>query len=195
MVDQISLDFEEQPVVFLEQYHYDDHGDRRWRMYTAIPGPTYSWPLVIVESGNQWSEGPTDYNTTFRGLVDSELERAPTGSLSVSRQRVGDTFEFSVAVTNETGTALSSANSATVHAIVFEDAPAGVARVTDRFVRAADYTSIASLDDGATDTFDLVVDLSGVTVDWGALHSVVIVDYRPGGATGPYDSVQAAFQP
>jgi len=195
VVDQIASDSENLTVVFLEYYYYDDLGDRRSRMFTAIPGPSYSFPLVIIGSGNQWSMGPTDYSTDYRALVETQLSREPSGLVSVSRQRVNDTFEFSVTVTNNTGVTLSAGNSATVHAIVFEDDPDGVARVTDRYVRQAEYEPISSLDDGATDTFNLVVDLSGMTVDWNALHSVVIVDYRPGGSSGPFDSIQSAFQP
>lgn len=127
--------------------------------------------------------------------MDTALTSPPQGSITVQRQRVGDTFEFDVVVTNNTGATFSSANSATVHAIVFEDSPDGVARVTERYVRQASYQSISSLGDGETDTLSLVVDLSGMAVNWDDLHSVVLVDYRPGGSSGPYTAMQAAFQP
>ena len=195
MVDQISSDYAHRPVVFLENYYYDAPGDRIWRVYYAIPGSSYSFPLIILDSGNLWSMGPTDYSADYRALVETALARPPEGSIRVQRQRVNDTFEFTIQVTNNTGVTLSTANHASVYAIVFEDSPDGISRVTDRYVREASYGSITSLADGASDTFDLVVDLTGMTVDWDALHSVVLVDYRPSGSTGPYDMIQAAFQP
>ncbi len=195
MVDHISSDYTQQPIVFLENYYYDSRGDRLSRVYYAIPGSSYAFPLIILDSGNLWSMGPTDYSTDYRALVETALARAPEGAITVQRQRVDDTFEFTIQVTNKTGVTLSTANRAKVHAIAFEDSPDGIARVTDRYVREASWDSIASLADGATDTFNLVVDLSGMTVDWNKLHSVVLVDYQPDGSSGPYDMIQAAFQP
>ncbi len=85
------------------------------------------------------------------------------------------------------GVTLSTSNSAAVHALVFEDDPAGVSRVTSRYLRGDDSVSIGTLADGASDSFNLTVDLTGVGVDWDQLHSVVLVDYRPGGFSGPWD--------
>lgn len=81
------------------------------------------------------------------------------------------------------------------HALVLEDDPTGVSRVTSRYLRGDDSVSIGSLADGASYSFNLTVDLTGVGADWNALHSVVLVNYRPGGSSGPWDMVQAAFQP
>jgi hypothetical protein len=196
VVDQISADYAHQPVVFLENYYLSPPGDRRSRFFAAVPSQdSYYFPWISVDSGHLWSLGPTDYSTDYRAMVDAELSRPPQGSISVERVRVGDTFEFTIEVTNATGVELSYSNQATVHAIVFEDAPDGLSRVTDRYVRGAAYGFIAWLADGATDSFDLVVDLTGIAVDWNDLHSVVLVDYRPGGSSGPYDMIQAAFQP
>jgi hypothetical protein len=195
VVDQISADYANQPVVFLEYYYYEAPGNRLNRFWAAVPPQDYYFPLISVDSGNQWSLGYVDFDTEYRAMVDAELSRPPQGSISVQRARVGDTFEFTIQVTNATGVELSYSNQATVHAIVFEDAPGSISRVTDRYVRGATYGSVASLADGATDSFELVVDLTGIAVDWNELHSVVLVDYRPGGSSGPYDMIQAAFQP
>ena len=153
------------------------------------------FPWIIVDSGNQWSLGYIDFSTDYRAMVDAELFRPLQGEITVERERFADTFEFTIEVTNNTGEPLSTSNWASVHAIVFEDAPDGIARVTDRYVRGAVHGAIVSLADGESDTFTLVVDLNGVAVDWQDLHSVVLVDCRPAGGSGPYDTIQAAFQP
>jgi hypothetical protein len=74
-----------------------------------------------------------------------------------------------------------------VHAIVYEETHVAD---TDRFVRAVVSTAITSLAPGDTATFTLEVSLPGA--NWSRLHSVVLADYRPAGATGPYDMLQAA---
>ena len=85
---------------------------------------------------------------------------------------------------------MSSANSATLHVIVYEEAHVGD---TDRWVRAATFRSISNLAPDETATFSVEVSPQGV-VDWDQVHSVVIADYRPGGATGAYDTLQAAHE-
>lgn len=183
-------------MVFLEYAYYAPPLDRQSRMYAAHGGGTVYFPPIIVDAGDQFTMG---YHPNFAGvygpMVDAALARPATGTLHVVRQRVGDTFEFSVEVVNRTGVTLSTANGAAVHALVFEDDPSGVSRVTGRYLRGDDAVSIASLTDGDSATFDLVVDLAGIGVNWDNLHSVVLVDYRPGGYSGPWDMVQASFQP
>lgn len=195
-VDALSEDYEHLPVVFLEYAYYAPPLDRQSRMYAAHGGGTIYFPPIIVDAGDQFTMGyHSNFGQVYGDMVDAALARPATGSVRVTRQRVGDTFEFSVEVVNDTGTTLSSSNSARVHALVFEDDPAGVSRVTSRYLRGDDSVAIGTLADGASDTFDLVVDLAGTGVDWNNLHSVVLVDYRPGGSSGPWDMVQAAFQP
>lgn len=49
----------------------------------------------------------------------------------------------------------------------------------------------AALQDGASGTYTLTTG-SIVDVDWRNLHGVALVDYRPGGSTGPFHALQAA---
>lgn len=184
------------PVVFLEYAYYDPPVDRQSRMYAAHGGGTIYFPPVIVDAGVQFTMGyHSNFGEVYGGMVDVAMARPPLGSLRVTRQRVNNTFEFTVEVVNHSGVTLSTSNSAAVHVLVFEDDPGDVSRVTSRYIRGDDSVAIASLADGDSDTFDLVIDLTGVAVDWNALHSVVLVDYRPGGSSGPWDMIQAAFQP
>ncbi len=144
----------------------------------------------MVDSGNQISNGYEDFYTKYKTMVDTSLARPPKAKITAQSQRVGDRFHFDIQVTNLSGVTLSSANSATVYAIVYEDD--AVDGLTKRYVRAVASTGISSLTNGATADFSLdTTDLSGV--NWDKLHSVVLVDYRPGG-TGAYDMLQAAFE-
>lgn len=147
-------------------------------------------PLVMVDSGHQISNGHVDYYNTYKAMVEDELVRLAQAEIEAQCQRIGDTLHFDIQLTNLSGVTLSgSSNSATVHAIVYEDAHVGV---TDRIVRAAVSTSIfPALAHGETMTFTLETELSGV--DWDKIHSVVLADYRPGGSSGAYDLLQAAF--
>ncbi len=193
-MDQLATDYAGKPVVFLEDDVDAPIGDARYpRWWAAFAGGTPTLPLVMVDSGNEISNGYLDFITVYGGMVDRSLLRLPQAGLTVNRTRVGDTFQFEVRVLNYSGVTLSmSANDATVHAIVYEDAHVGV---TDRIVRTAVSTAINTpLASGAAADFTLTTgDLSGVV--WANLHSVVLVDYRPGGTSGAFDTLQAELQP
>jgi len=147
--------------------------------------------MVMVDSGNQISDRSvsSDYYNTYKAMVDAALARPPKATIQAQSQRVGNKLRFDIQLTNLSGVTLSSGNSATVNAIVYEDAHVGV---TDRYVRAVVSTGISpDLANGATGTFTLeTAELSGV--DWDKIHSVVLADYRPGGSLGAYDMLQAA---
>lgn len=76
-----------------------------------------------------------------------------------------------------------------MHALVYEEARVGL---TGRFVHDAPSVAISpALADGETTTVSLVSSaLSGV--DWSKIHVVVLADCRPGGASGQFDTLQAA---
>lgn len=192
-----------EPVLFLEQYVHTIspvYPTRYYRWWTAYgSGDTVYYPMVMIDSGNQISSGPLDYATAYKSIIDSSLIRNPKGSITATSQRVGDHYHFEIQVTNSSGTPLSSANGATIHAIVYEtDATTvatGVNAATNTCVRAGINTPVSPLiADGETGSFSLdTPDLTGVE-NWANLHSLVIVDYRPNGASGPYDTLQAAFE-
>jgi hypothetical protein len=143
----------------------------------------------MADSGHQISNGSVSFYNVYKGMVDVELARAAQAYIAASCRRVGDRIQISGQMTNLSGGTLSSSgNGATIHAIVYEDAHVGV---TDRYVRAAPSTTIASaLANGGTITFTLeTTDLTGV--NWDKLHTVVLADYRPAGSSGPYDMLQA----
>jgi hypothetical protein len=144
----------------------------------------------MVDSGHQHTSGYEEFYTVYQSMVDAALVRSPEATIETVWWRDGDRVRFYARVTNLSDTVLStSANDATVHAIVYEDAHVGA---TDRYARAVTSTGITSgLAPAATADFSLVTaDLTGV--DWERLHFLVLVDYRPAGTSGAYDMLQAA---
>lgn len=192
VVDQLAEEYQDQPVVFLEQGTSPLFGDRVSRFWAAHGYGTAYLPLIIADSGHQFSEGyrSDTMAAEFRAMVDTELTRPPQAEITAVQTREGEHLTFRVTVKNTSGVTLSSSNGAAVHVIVYEDIHAGV---TNRYVRAAPYVSIQTpLADGETATFSLTTpDLSGV--NWDRLHAVALVDYRPGGSTGAYDMLQASM--
>lgn len=144
--------------------------------------------MVMVGSGYQISNGYVDFYTTYKNMIEAEKARPPKASVTAYYQRVGNHFEVTVNVTNQSGVPLSYTNAATVHVIVYEEAKVNI---TQRFVRAATYTPIGdTLENGASASYSLeTVDIS--PLNWDKVHVIALVDYRPL-ATGPYDTLQAA---
>jgi hypothetical protein len=189
-VDALALEYAGQPVVFIE-YDVDSQdaqvmarGQRWWDAYQA--GGSVYLPLVMVDSGNQFSNGVVN-SDVYRNMIDTSLARPPQVEISAYWERTGDAAGFTIQVTNLSDVTLSSANKATVWGIVYEDTH--VAN-TDHYVRAVASTAISSLAPAATATYDLqTADLTGV--DWSKLHYVALVDYRPDPSARPYDTLQA----
>jgi len=200
VVDQLANEYAAagQPVVFLEQNVDAPLGNRIGRWWAAHGPGSASLPLTMVDSGHQISNGylgnPGAYNT-YKAMVDAELIRPPQADLAADGRRVGNRMHFDVELTNLSGVALSTSNSATVHALVYEEhtpVDPNVDHITGRIVRAAVSTGVSpALAHGATAVFTLeTAELSNV-VDWGKVHTIVLVDYRPAGSSGAYDVLQA----
>ena len=194
MVEQLSQEYAGQPVLFLE-YDVDDPtlSARQWRWWNAFGGGSVILPMVMVDSGNQISNGPEDFDTRYRAMVDASQARDPRAEIVVSGRRSGDALHFDVQVTNRSGVTLGSGNGATFWAIVYEefDAP-GSGRLTNRFVRVVASMPVSpDLAPDATRAFTLDTPALG-GVNWGGLRAIVLVDYRPAGSSGAYDMLQAA---
>ena len=166
-------------------------GERISRFWAAYRGGSAVYlPLVIADSGHQVSNGSVSFATTYRRMVDNELGRPPLAEVEAYSRRVGNAVRVWARVTNTSSATLSFArNGAAVHALVWEDAMVGV---TSRMVRAASWRSVLTdLAPGEVATFTLET-LSLANVNWDKVHTLVAVDYRPGGATGAYDMLQAS---
>lgn len=178
-------------MAFIEYPVDDAPYSRNSRFWAAHGGGSVYLPEIIVDSGHRFTNGPEDYYNVYKGMVDAELTRPAAADIAGVWWRAGDTVKFTVQLTNLSGVLLSEArNGATVHAVVYEDAHVGA---TDRFARAAVSAPVSGdLAPGASADFVLATPaLSGV--NWDKLHFVVLADYRPAGASGAYDMLQAAF--
>jgi hypothetical protein len=188
VVDQLASDYAGQPVLFLEQDVDNPVGARygRWWAAHGYSG-SVTLPLVMVDSGQQISNGSEDFYGVYSAMVDTALARPPRAEITAYHERTGDTLTIYGALTNLSGEPLSwAANAATLHALIYEEAPIGA---TNRFVHAAPWSPIDTvLAPGAMMTFTLSATLSGV--NWENVHAVALADYRPGDAA--YDTLQAA---
>ena len=186
MVDQLAQEYAGQPVVFLE-YDVDNAPFSRYaRWWAAYGGSSATLPLVMVDSGNQFGGGYVDFHTVYGNMVATALARPAQVELHAYWWRTGDQVRFNVHVTNPGPDPIAGA---TAHAIVYEQTHV---RLTDRFVRAAVDIPMSELAPAATVTYTLTTpDLAGV--DWSRLRFLALVDQRPPGTTGAYDTLQAAF--
>ena len=190
VIDELAQEYAYRPVVFVEQNAWAPLGERQSRFYAACTASCYDTPQVMVSSGHQWASGEVDYRAEYSRMVEEELARPPQAEIEAHYVRVGQRIRADIRIKNLSGDILSPEKEATVHFIVYEDKHVGQ---TGRIVRAAPWMEITTdLMPGATMTFTLETpDLSGV--DWAKLHGVALVDYRPGGESGPYDMLQAVF--
>lgn len=178
-------------MVFLEQNVDAPVGDRISRWWTAYgAGGTVYLPLVMVDSGHEFSSSVVAWSRVYGSMVNDELARAPEAAIAAWALRQGDAVRVWATVTNLSGATLSAAaNQAAVHALIWENKKVGT---TSRIVRTAPFVPITDpLAPGSTAAFVLTSPaLAGV--DWTKLHTVVVVDYRPQGRLGAWDMLQAA---
>jgi len=179
--------------VFVEQavdYPVDSARKSRWWAANGYGG-SVMLPLIMVDSGNQISNGYLDYETVYRGLIDSALDRAPGAAIDAVVSRVGDSLSFDVDVTNLSGVDLSGANLATLNVIIYDANSASGLTGSYLVTSTSQYISPTLLN-GASGSYSLQTgDLTGV--DWSSLHAVVFLEYRPEGSTH-YDMLQLAME-
>ncbi|MCP3888676.1 MAG: hypothetical protein GY702_07355 [Desulfobulbaceae bacterium] len=190
----IDYDAQGKPVVFFEQdvdSPVDGARESRW-WASHGNGGTVMLPLVMVDSGNQISNGYVDYQAVYRDLIDSALTRSPGAAISAVVNRIGDSLQFDIDVTNLSGVTLSGANLATLYAIVYDDNSSS--GLTGSYVVSSARTYVTPpLLNEDSNTYSLQIeDLTDVA--WSSLHAVVFLDYRPAGSTH-YDMLQSAIEP
>ncbi len=198
VVDQLANEYAaaDQPVVFLEQDVDQPLGNRIGRWWAAHGGGSVSLPLVMVDSGQQFSNGylGSSAHDTYKAMVDTALARPPQAEITASSQRIANRVHFDIKLTNLSGVTLSSSNAAAVHAIVYEEhtpVDPSVDHITRRIVRAVVSTNLSTpLAHSATTTFTLETGELSNVVEWSKVHTLVLADYRPAGSAA-YDMLQA----
>lgn len=187
----IALQEELDGRAVLLEYDYDrfpsGRVDRWWAAHSG--GGTVYLPLVMVGSGFRTSYGPVDYLTAYRTMLNAELARPPDASMSAWSRRQGSSLRVYVRAQNLSGAPLTTANSAALWLLAWEDLRKGL---TDTWVRATVPKMLtATLQPGAVVTATL--DTPALSdVNWSALRSLVLLEHRPGG-TGRHDMLQAAI--
>jgi hypothetical protein len=164
---------------------YSRYG-RWWAAYGGTGSATL--PFMMVGSGYQISNGYVDFYNTYKSMIEAEKARPPQADVTATYERIGNHFDVTVYVTNQSGTELSYSNQASVQVLVYEEARVNL---TGRFVRAVSSTSISSLANGQTDSFNLTTDDIS-PANWNNVHVVALVDYYSD-AIGHYDMLQAAI--
>jgi hypothetical protein len=146
-------------------------------------------PLVMVDSGDEISNGEENFETVYGGMIDAALQRPAAAGMTVTSDRSDAVLRFDVRLTNLSGTTLSVRNGATLTALIWRE-PADPASLP--FISVAATHPITSLDDGAT--ADISFEVAVGALDPNRTRWVVIAHYRPGtGAT--HDTLQAVAGP
>ena len=191
VVDQLAVKFADQPVIFVEDNVDHPMGQRidRWWAAYGTGGIAYL-PLVLLDSGHKVLAGPVLDEFAVTDLIDDELSRPPTGQVEAYSRRLGNSVRIYARLTTGPQTApLGPGNDTTFHALVWEDAPIGT---TGRTLRAAPFVASPAVVTAGGD-WAVTLDTGQLApLDWAKLHAVAFVDYRPGGSTGPYDTIQAS---
>jgi hypothetical protein len=188
VVKRLASEYAGRPVVFLEYYANASVGDRQSR-FDAAWGPNgYAVPMIMLSSGHSVTQGTQDFYTKYRAMIEAELPRPAVIELEAWQQQVGTMMRVWVSLRNTAAFQLDAANQATVWAILWDQGTTGV---TGMYVRAAKKAAVSpGIPPGgqAGLTFDLAMPAG---IDPSKLQTVVLAEFRPGGASGPFDMLQA----
>jgi hypothetical protein len=188
---QLKIGYADDPVVIV-QHDVDSplagRLDRWLEAYTSA-GTIYL-PLVMVDSGHDISNGPEDYAAVYAVMIDDALPRPSSAGMTVETEIDGSLLALDVLFTNRSGTTLSATNGAALTALVYSEPtiPEAIPRVV-----AATVAPITTLADGDSADLRLEIALGALVPD--RVRWIVIADYRPAGAHGPYDTLQAVAGP
>lgn len=178
-------------MLILEEDVDDPPGNRldRWFAAYATPGDVYL-PLVMVDSGDRIDNGNANFAHVYRGMIDDALLRPWSAAMTVSSSSSASTLSFDIELTNRSGVTLSSANDATVIALVWEE-PTSPGELP--VVAASGQTPISTLEHGATATIDLEVDVTGLSA--ARIRWVVIAEFRPPDSDTAFKTLHAVRGP
>jgi hypothetical protein len=188
VVKRLASEYAGRPVVFLEYFANASVGDRQSR-FDAAWGPNgYAVPMVMLSSGHSVTQGTQDFYTKYKAMIEAELPRPAVVELEAWQQQVGTVMRVWASLRNTAAFHLDAGNQATVWAIMWDQGTTGV---TGMYVRAAKKVAVSP---GippvgqAGFTFDLAMPTG---IDPSKLRTIALAEYRPAGASGPFDMLQA----
>lgn len=191
VVDQLDSQYtrDNKNVIFVE--HDVDNGSqerkqRWWQARTSTGSVTL--PLVLVDSGFQWSNGNENFQINYRRMVDAALARPAGAELYGYYQINRSDVEVTAILTNRSSIPMGYSTRTTLTAMIYEDN-----RVihTDRFVRLDKSLLITDdLDPDATGTYKITLEnVRGI--NWAKAHLIVFADWLPPGSQA-FDMLQVA---
>lgn len=157
----------------------------RWFDAYATPGDVYL-PLVMIDSGNQISNGDEEFNAVYGAMIENSLDRDANAGMTVRTSQTGDILQFNVTVTNTSGETLSPANNATLTTVLYREF-ADSSLIP--WVVTGTTTAIQSLADGQTGSYTVEIDITHI--DMVRTHWLVIAEAQLDGSTTAYDTLQA----
>jgi len=171
------------------EYPYDTFpAGRVDRFWAAYSGPSPYLPLVSVGSGYDVCQGPVDYATRYRQMLDAELARPPRAAIRAWSRRLGDGLQVFATVRNLDAATLGPGRQTTAWLIAWEEGPLGL---TKTFVRGTASSALAAgVPPGGTSTVTLECPSLGA-VSWQNVRALVLLDELPPGGSR-FDMLQAA---
>lgn len=164
---------------------------RRQRFQLASPSANVL-PLIDVDSGYRTSfGGQADYYKLFKRMIDEALRRKPGVDILAAYKVVNADVVLSMRVTNHSGVTLSSGNGATLTGIIWAEQKVIHTGRSGFGEQINGLCGKGILLNGETTTCNLT--MKDKAKDLGSRGQVLaLVDYRPGGASGAYDLLNAA---
>jgi endoglucanase len=179
-------------AVILE-YPYDSFREGRVeRFFSAYTGPSPYLPLVMVGSGYAVAQGPVDYATRYRQMLDWELLRPPRAGIQawVTRSGPRGVEVFATITNNGTVTFWNTHRSAGL--IVWENTPVGLTRTFVRATAAQAFTALLAPGESANVGFAIA---NLFPAEWNNVRALVLLDEFGDscGCTNRWDMMQAAI--
>jgi hypothetical protein len=158
--------------------------DRFWAAYT---GPSPYLPIAVVGSGYDVCQGPVDYATRYRQMLEAEIVRSPRAAIQAWSRPWGDGLQVFATARNLGAETLRTGTRPTFWLVVWEDGRIGL---TKTFVRATASRALAAdVPPGGTTSVTLEVPSIG-TANRQRVRAVVLLDELLAGSSR-YDLLQS----
>ena len=171
----------------LLEYPYDSFPQGRVdRFWAAYSGPSPYLPLVVVGSGYDVCQGPVDYASRYRQMIDAELARQPRAALRAYSRTWGAGLRVWGTLRNTGASVLSRGTTPAFWVVAWEDGRIGL---TKTFVRATASAALGT-DVPPGGTASVTIDIPSLGgADPGRTRSLLLLEDRP--YDGRWDMLQA----